>query len=294
MILTVGSTGFLGTEICRRLAAAGKPVRAMVRVTSDPAKVERLKSFGAQIVYGDLKDPASLAKACQGVTAVLLTASTTISRQPDDSIAKVNHQGSLDLIEAAEQAGVRHFVYISGSGNYTDMTPLLTAMRAVEGRLRSGKMTYTILRGSSFTEIWLTPMLGFDYIQGKATLFGDGHQKLSFISLGDVAQFMIDSLDNPAARNATFEIGGPQALSFLEVVRIFEQVGGKHFELQFVPLAALRAQRGSATDPYDISMAGFGVEIALHGDVIDISPALKAFSITLSSVEGYARRVLGS
>lgn len=59
MILVVGSTGFLGSEICRRLAAAGKPVRGLVRSTSSPDKVDRLKAMGVQTVLGELRDPDS-------------------------------------------------------------------------------------------------------------------------------------------------------------------------------------------------------------------------------------------
>ena len=59
MNLVVGATGFLGSEICRQLLAQGQRVRALVRATSDPAKKAALESFGAELVEGDLKDPAS-------------------------------------------------------------------------------------------------------------------------------------------------------------------------------------------------------------------------------------------
>jgi uncharacterized protein YbjT (DUF2867 family) len=76
MNLVVGATGMLGSEVCRRLTAAGRPVRALVRVTSDQAKVDMLKGYGAEIVQGDLRDPASLAAACRGIDAVICTASS--------------------------------------------------------------------------------------------------------------------------------------------------------------------------------------------------------------------------
>ena len=68
MNLVIGATGRLGSEVCRQLAAKGKPVRALVRATSDPGKVEALRSCGAEIVQGDLRDRASLSAACQGIT----------------------------------------------------------------------------------------------------------------------------------------------------------------------------------------------------------------------------------
>ena len=76
MILVAGATGVLGSEIVRRLTARGEEVRAMVRVTSAPEKVERLKKLGADIVRADVKDPRTLFAACVGVEAVISTITT--------------------------------------------------------------------------------------------------------------------------------------------------------------------------------------------------------------------------
>jgi uncharacterized protein YbjT (DUF2867 family) len=65
-VLVVGATGLLGSEICEKLVAKGHKVRALVRPTSDPARIERLRSMGVELVAGDLKDPRSLEKACHG------------------------------------------------------------------------------------------------------------------------------------------------------------------------------------------------------------------------------------
>ena len=93
MILVVGSTGILGSEICRRLREAGQPVRGLVRSTSGEEKVARLKSMGVETVLGDLRDPPSLQAACQDVDTVITTATATISMQPGDSIQVTDQQG---------------------------------------------------------------------------------------------------------------------------------------------------------------------------------------------------------
>ena len=95
MILVVGSTGILGSDICRRLTSQGKVVRGLVRSTSNPERVAALKGWGVETVLGDLRDPASLARACQGVDTVITTATTTISMQPGDSIPVTDQQGQL-------------------------------------------------------------------------------------------------------------------------------------------------------------------------------------------------------
>ena len=81
MILVAGSTGLVGGQICLNLAKAGKPVRALVRSTSDRAKVDALKRTGVELAEGDLKDRSTLDAACAGVLTVISTASSTLSHQ---------------------------------------------------------------------------------------------------------------------------------------------------------------------------------------------------------------------
>jgi uncharacterized protein YbjT (DUF2867 family) len=71
MNLIVGATGIVGSEICRLLATQGERTRALVRNTSNPETVARLKALGVEVVTGDLKAPESLIAACRGVNAVV-------------------------------------------------------------------------------------------------------------------------------------------------------------------------------------------------------------------------------
>jgi uncharacterized protein YbjT (DUF2867 family) len=275
MILVVGATGLVGGEICRLLAERGNPLRALVRETSHPDKLARLKSVGAEQVRGDLKDRPSLDAACRGASAVISTASSTVSRQDGDSIESVDRQGQLSLIDAAAAAGVTHFILMSFPSVETDF-PLQSAKRAVEERLQQSGMSYTILRPSFFTEVWLSPALGFDATNAKAQIYGGGQNKISWISFRDVAQCAVSALDNPRAKNAVIELGGPEPLSPLEVVRLAEQVTRKQFDVQHVPEDALRAQYGSATDPLQQSFAALMLYYA-RGGVIDTGRAVRAF-----------------
>ncbi len=295
MILVAGSTGFLGGEICRRLTSQGKAVRGLVRATSNPERVAALKASGVQTIIGDLRTPATLVAACQGITTVISTVTTTISMQPGDSIPATDQQGQLNLVEAAHQAGVEHFIYISFSASVEKglpPSPLTTAKRIVEQALMASGMQYTILRPCNFMEIWLSPRLGFDYPNAKANIFGDGHARLSFISLGDVAQYAVESVDNQAARKVIFELGGPKAVSWLEAVHIFEQHCGNSFELRFIPAAVFQAQKEAATDPLQKSFAGLMLSLT-KDNIEDLHPARQAFSFPLTSIENYAQRVLG-
>ncbi len=294
MNLVVGATGFLGTEICRQLSAKGRPVRALVRPTSDPAKVERLRALGAEIVQGDVRDRASLRAACQGATAVISTVSAMpFSYNPPDSTPQtVDLEGVIGLIAAAQAADVPRFVYTSFTHLVTIDSSLRTAKRTVERKLADSGLTYTILLPTDFMEVWLGPATGFDYPNARARVYGTGRNPISWISLVDVAQFAVESLDNPAGRNAALELGGPEALSQLEVVRIFEEVGGRPFELEFVPEEALIAQWQAASDDFQKTFAALMLATA-HGSPIDMREMLQAFPIRVTSVGEYAARILG-
>lgn len=293
MILVVGATGMLGSEICRRLAAAGKPVRALVRATSDPAKVDRLKGYGVEPVQGDLRDPASLEAACKGVSAVVSTVSSMpFSYQPgENDIRTVDTRGAINLIDAARAAGVQHFVYTSFTMELD--FPLHNAKRAVEQHLMDSGLAYTILRPGYFMQVWLSPAVGFDAANARAQVYGSGENPISWISYPDIAEFAVMALGNPVARNATLPLGGPDALSQLEMIRIFEEVGGRRFEVQHVPPETLEEQQRGATDPMQQSFLGL-MRCYAAGDPIDMREMLKAFPVQLMSVKDYARSVLGA
>ena len=112
-------------------------------------------------------------------------------------------------------------------------------------------MTATILQPTYFTEIWLSPAVGFDAANAQAQIFGAGDNRLSWISLRDVARAAVEA----PAEDAVIELGGPEGLSQLEVVEIFEQETGRSFALQHVPAEALEAQAAGAADPLEQSFA---------------------------------------
>jgi uncharacterized protein YbjT (DUF2867 family) len=293
MILVVGATGTLGMEICRRLGSAGQRFSAMVRSTSDPAKKDVLRKLGGELVEGDLKNRGSLDRACTGATAVITTPTAILSQQQGDTFDSVDLRGQMQLIDAAGAAKIGHFVFVSVSGNLLKHgdNPLLAAKQAVENHLRQSGLTYTILRPASFTEIWLSPHLGFDFANAKATIYGSGQNKISYISLHNVADFTVASLSTPAAQNAVLELGGPETLSQLEVVRIFEDISGRTFEKQFVLEEALHTRKAAATNPVERTFADFTLAAA-RGDQIDMSDTFRKFSVRPRTVREYAKAVL--
>ena len=284
-ILVAGATGYLGSEICRQLISKNKKVTGLVRTTSNSTKVAYLKELGVQIVEGDLKNKESLKSALHSISAVITTVSSTLSRQEGDSIQTVDDEGQINLVDAAVNAGIKQFVYIS----FPELgdCPLQTAKRKVEKHLAESGLNYTILQPTYFMEVWLSPVLGFDYPNAKASIFGEGKNKVSWIAIKDVASFAVESLDNPAAKNRIIQLGGPQALSPLEVVSIFETAKRTKFTLQLVPKEALEAQRDSAQDPLSESFSTLTLGV-VNGSEIDMKDTLADFPIQMTSVIDYA------
>ncbi|MEP7144789.1 MAG: SDR family oxidoreductase [Ferruginibacter sp.] len=286
-VLVAGATGFLGSEICHQLIGKNKNVKGLVRATSDVNKVAQLKELGVEIVEGDLKDKSSLENALHGVSAIISTVTTTFSRQEGDSIQTVDDEGQINLIDAAVAANISQFVYVSFCVMPVEF-PLQTAKRKVEKHLADSGLNYTILQPTFFMESWLSPVLGFDYPNAKATIYGEGKNRISWIAIKDVASFAVTSLGNPATKNKNIELGGPAALCPLEVVNIFEASHGKKFELQFVPEDALKVQKDTAQDPLSESFAALALSFA-RGSEIDMKDAMDVFPMQLTSVNDYAK-----
>lgn len=299
--LVIGATGpvGLGRIICQRLVERGQPVRALVRPTatiSNPGAVAALEALGVELVAADLKDQASLHALCRGVHTVLTTATTTATRQPGDTIASVDLAGHHNLVYAARRAGVRRFVYTSYSINTQRAAPcpLTWAKQAVERLVMASGFTYTILRPSYFTEIWLGPLLGFDIRAGRARIHGAGDRPVSWIATGDVAELAVRALEHPAADNAVLELGGPEALSPLAVIDLCERLSGRGFAVERVSEAELEARRAAgfeAADALAESVAALALGCAA-GDPIDTAELAARFGIELRSVEDHVRDVL--
>jgi len=291
MILVAGSTGLLGGEICRQLTAQQKPVRALVRKTSSPEKVNALKQMGCGLTEGDFKDKTSLLNACRGCDVVISTVSSTLSRQEGDNIQTVDQEGNLNLVAAAKEAGVKQFIFISFRHKNATDNPLTAAKRSAEQAIISSGMTYTILQASFFMEVWLSPALGFNYPEHTAQIPGDGTNPISYVSLKDVATFAVASVDNTAVKNKILEIGGPEAISPAQVITEFEKIGRHRFVVNYIPVTALQQQADQATDYWQKIFSNVMIFYA-NGDAIDMRPVLEIIPLKLHSVKDYAKAVL--
>jgi NADH dehydrogenase len=117
-------------------------------------------------------------------------------------------------------------------------------------------------------------------------VYGDGNQPISWISCEDVARAASDAVIEGMARNMVVELGGPQALSPREVVRMFEAAGAGEITIESVPVSALEGQLRTATDPLQQSFAGLTLQYAA-GDSIDTTTSSRLFPFHMTSVRDF-------
>jgi uncharacterized protein YbjT (DUF2867 family) len=292
VILVVGSTGLLGMEICRRLRARGSPVRAFVRPGS--TREDELRALGAEIAHGDLRSRPSIDVACAGVGTVVSTATAMGSKDRTLTLRAVDLDGQLALVGAAREAGVRRYVHLSPSPNLQPSAPLVRYKREVERAVRASGMRWTIVQPSVLMEVWLSSLLGWDHVVGRAMVFGAGTAPLSWMTIGDVAEHVVRCLDDPRCENRDLPLGGPEPLSPNEIVKLFESLSGRPYKVRRVPRVVL-ALVAPVMAKFDEGIASgmFMGEQTTRGDVID-SPLQREMGLPLTTVREYAARVLGT
>jgi len=292
MILVVGATGVVGGMIARGLLEQGKEVRALVRRDSPSSQLaqqgfatsaETLIETGAQPVHGDLRDRASLDAALENVETVISTANSAM-RGGADSLQSVDLEGNRNLIDAAREAGVDHFTFVSLLGADPDHPdPFMRAKGQSEASLRESGMGHTILAPTAFMEVWPAMVVGMPVLQGQTvTLVGEGSRRHSFVSNRDVAAFAVAAVDNPAAHNQHLAIGGPEALTWREVVATYERVLERSIPVEYV---AIGEPVPGLPDPMPAMLAG----METYDSVVEMEETSRTFGVPLTSLETFVR-----
>ncbi|WP_370935466.1 NmrA/HSCARG family protein [Amycolatopsis sp. cg13] len=205
-VLVVGATGRQGGATARELLAAGVPVRALVR---DPAaeRAKAVEALGAELVVGDLNDRDGLAPAMKGVRAVFSVQMPDMSG-PEPDFAGEAAQG-INLVDAAEKAGVPQFVHtsVSGAGSpeladerWAFMAPTMEAKAAVQDRLRAaGFPRWTLLKPAFFMENFL-PSLQYVFprgIEGGLVTILRPETRLSLVAVRDIGRAAAAAIAEP-------------------------------------------------------------------------------------------------
>lgn len=219
MILVTGASGFVGRHLVRRLCGAGQTVRCLVRPGSPG--LEWLHSQPVEIMAGHLVDAGAVATACRGAGKIVHLAAP-IHEGRDAAMVRVDREGMELLIAGARAAGIERVLMVSplGTGSSSPL-PFLRSRGHAEELLRSSGIPFVILQSS------LMFGLGDRLINGTIRLLrrmglvlipGAGKTMLQPIWVGDVVSCLFRSLDGEEVLDRTIPIGGPQHLTYEEIV----------------------------------------------------------------------------
>lgn len=255
MILVLGSTGTTGREVARQLIALGHKPRLLVRNRSKAAEFESK----AEIVEGELGNPASLEAALNGVEKVYLVSS---SLDGFDLEVKV--------IDAAKQAGVRHIVKLSAIGADRPVLTVSQWHARVEKHLMDSGLSWTMLRPGSF----MSNALNFwaDTIKTQGVFYqptGDG--RWPAIAPEDIAAVAVLALTTPDHESQGYTLTGSESMNGAEYAEVLSKVLGKPVKFVDVPREAAKEgmlMTGMPEEYAEAVMNLMGAMRAGHGDVV--------------------------
>jgi NADH dehydrogenase len=243
VILVTGGTGFIGPKVVHELRAGERDVRCLVR---DRRRGSKLAAWGCELAEGDVTDAASLRAAMRGCdTVVHLVAIITGPRR---DFERIMEQGTRDLVAAAREEGVRRFVLMSALGTTEqtrELTPYFHAKWEMEQAVKASGLEHVIFRPSfvfgrdggvlpTFKRLArLTPV---------TPIVGSGEQRIQPIWVEDVAAYFAAAVDKPEAANRTFEIGGPDVVTWNEMWERLKRTLRVRRPSVHVPMGLMRAQ----------------------------------------------------
>jgi NADH dehydrogenase len=240
-VLVTGGAGFVGSHIVQRLVDDGHTVRVLEHTAGSSAGLPNQEA-----VEGSMTDAESLRRAVEGQDAVVHLVAI-MNGKPED-FERVMSQGTRDLLAAAKDAGVRRFVLMSALGvseETKDLVPYYRAKWDMEQDTKASGLEHVIFR----------PSFVFGRRGGSLDLFkriarlapvtpiaGSGTQRIQPIWVDDVAAYFGEALVRPEAANRTFEIGGPDVVTWNDFWERLKRARGSRRPSLHVPMGVMRVQ----------------------------------------------------
>jgi NADH dehydrogenase len=243
-VFVTGGTGFVGREVVQALRAQGYGVRCLVRRGSE----RDLHGLGAiERVEGDVMGRESLADGMAGCDAVVHLVGI-IRERPSAGITfeRVHAQGTLNVLEAAASTGVRRYVHMSALGTRAGARSRYHRTKwAAEEAVRASPIPWTIFRPSVVYgrgDELVTMLAGMIERLPVVPVIGAGRHRLQPVPVAHVAQGVVRALERPASVKHTYEVGGPEPVTMVELLdRIAAALRRRRPLRVHVPLGLVRA-----------------------------------------------------
>ena len=295
MILVTGGTGFIGPRVVHALRERDRPVRALVR---DPGgrSATTLAAWGAELVQGDMTDRESLRRAVEGSEAVVHL--VAIRQGSGEQFRRVMEDGTRELVAAAKEAGVKRFVLMSALGTSEetkDLVPYYHAKWEEEQTVSGSGLEHVIFRPSFVfaRDGGILPTFRrLARLAPVTPIIGSGEQRIQPIWIEDVAAYFAQSVDKAEAANRTFELGGPDAVSWNEFWARLKRALGQRRPSVHVPMALMRAN-ALVTErlPGNIPLTRDLLKMLEQGDnVVSNDGAVRTFRLPLVPLDEQLER----
>jgi uncharacterized protein YbjT (DUF2867 family) len=292
-VLVTGGTGFVGTAIVHELRARGLDVRALVR---NPRNAERVKVWDVEPAFGDVTDATSVLAAARGCTHVIHLAAIIRGRASD--FERVMIGGTQNVIAAARTAGAERFVHMSalplGEHNRT-LTPYFAAKWQMEHDVKASGIEHVVFRPSFVfgrSGGALPTFIRQVRLSPAVTVIGSGRQRLQPVWIDDVAAHFATALELPSAANRTFELGGPDVVTWDDLYKRIAKTLRKRRTLVHVPAGVARSGArliewipGSPLTADQVTMLEKAGDSVVHG-----SDTVDTFALPLLPLDEQLRR----
>jgi uncharacterized protein YbjT (DUF2867 family) len=291
-VLVTGATGFIGPHVVQRLVDDGHVVRVLEHTAGSSATLP-----SQEAVEGSMTDPASLRRAVDGQEAVVHLVGI-LSGKPEE-FRSVMEEGTRDLLEAARDAGVERFVLMSALGvteETKDLVPYYGAKWQMEQDVKASGLEHVIFRPSFVFGSEGGALGQFKKIARLAPVTpipGPGTQRIQPIWIDDVAAYFAAGIEKPEAANRTFELGGPDVVTWNEFWSRLKRAQGAHRPSLHIPFGLMRVQAAVLEKlPRPPVTRDQLKMLAADDNVVSNSDAVDTFGLPLVPLDEQLRRAL--
>jgi uncharacterized protein YbjT (DUF2867 family) len=294
VILVTGGTGFVGGHVVHALRQAGRPVRCLVRSRKKGA---RLAALGCELVEGDVTDPSSLKAAADGADVVVHL--VAIRQGKPEQFQRIMVGGTRDLLTAAKEAGAGRFVHMSALGTSEEtkgLVPYYGAKWQMEEDMKGSGLPYVIFRPSFIfgRDGGILPTFRkLARLAPVTPIIGSGEQRIQPIWADDVAAYFERAIDLEAATGRTFELGGPDVVTWNEFWARLKGALGLRRPSVHVPVGLMKVN-ALVTErlPGEIPLTRDLLKMLEAGDnVVTNDGAVQTFGLPLVPLDEQLRRV---
>jgi NADH dehydrogenase len=288
IVAVAGASGFIGRAIVRRLLTMPEiRVRGMTR--SPERARERLALSNLEWVRAEVTEPGTLPEALTGADTIVSTVQfegyPVENPKKGLTFERVDLGGTVALLEAGKKAGVKRFIYISGAAADESAThPAFRAKGRAERAIRESGLSWTIFRPSLVYGPEDKVMNGFAKLLKFSPAFGvpgTGRQKVQPVLVDDLAACVALAVEGKGA-NGIFDVGGPDLMTFDEMIRILMEVTGRRRPIIHIPEGAMRAGASILEKFPTPLLSRDAVTFVTADNATDIKPLVAEFSIQLT------------